>query len=194
MAWMEMEEKLFRRLERQIVDKHLQNGFADAEKKDQEGFLAFSQDLQNRRKTRAGIALENHLEEIFRMHSISYGRNSRTEKQYKPNFLFPGVTAYHQTTFPSQLLTMLGVRTTCSNKWQRILSEAARIPEKHLFTIEPGLSEVYTNEMRKNRLQLVLPESLHATFRESQKEWLMNLNEFINTVKNRESKSRHFGG
>ncbi len=52
---------------------------------------------------------------------------------------------------------MLGVKSTCKDRWRQVLSEAARIPDKCLLTVEPGISENQTNEMQANRLQLVLP-------------------------------------
>jgi hypothetical protein len=61
LAWMEREEQLFRRLERHIVDARLRAGFMAAEGADVDGFLSFSLSVQNRRKSRAGQALENHL-------------------------------------------------------------------------------------------------------------------------------------
>lgn len=179
MAWMEQEEKLFRRLERQIVEQRLQSGFVSGEGTDVEGFISFSLSVQNRRKSRAGLALENHLEELFRAHSISYSRVAETENKTKPDFLFPAGAAYHNPAFPHTLLTMLGVKTTCKDRWRQVLSEAARIEDKHLFTLEPGISENQTSEMQAQRLQLVLPAAIHETYRPSQKDWLMSLSEFI---------------
>ena len=77
---------------------------------------------------------------------------------------------------------MLGVKTTCKDRWRQVLSEAARIPDKHLLTLEPGISENQTNEMQANRLQLVLPSELHVTYRENQQAWLMSLKEFVSHV------------
>ncbi|OIN55772.1 type II restriction endonuclease [Arsenicibacter rosenii] len=189
MAWMEHEEKLFRRLERQIVEQRLQSGFISGEGADVEGFINFSLSVQNRRKSRAGLALENHLEELFRAHSISYSRVAETENRAKPDFLFPSGAAYHNPAFPPTLLTMLGVKTTCKDRWRQVLSEAARIEDKHLFTLEPGISENQTSEMQAQRLQLVLPTSIHDTYRPSQRSWLMSLSDFIAVAGERQATS-----
>ena len=61
MAWMEREEILFRTLERHLIADRLSKGFHD----DVEGFISFSLSVQNRRKSRVGYALENHLESLF---------------------------------------------------------------------------------------------------------------------------------
>jgi hypothetical protein len=78
---------------------------------------------------------------------------------------------------------MLGVKTTCKDRWRQVLTEAAKIKNKHLFTLEPGISENQTAEMVDNHLQLVIPESISATFSNNQQKWLMNLKEFMAFVR-----------
>ncbi|MEZ0148474.1 MAG: type II restriction endonuclease [Candidatus Reddybacter sp.] len=183
LAWIEREEKLFRRLERHIVSDRLEAGFMSNEGADVDGFIQFSLSVQNRRKSRAGYALENHLEEVFRVCGATFDSQAVTENKSKPDFLFPGGDEYHNPGFPESSLTMLGVKSTCKDRWRQVLSEAARIPNKHLFTLEPGISENQTNEMMANSLQLVLPRGLHATYRENQQQWLWDLDSFITLVK-----------
>ncbi len=183
LAWMEQEEKLFRRMERHIVSDRLKAGFSDENGADVNGFIKFSLSVQNRRKSRAGYAFENHLEEVFKALDIVYDRQAVTENNAKPDFLFPGSVEYHDSNYPESLLTMLGVKSTCKDRWRQVLSEAGRIPDKHLITLEPGISENQTNEMAASRLQLVLPRGLHGTYRENQQKWLMDLDGFISLVK-----------
>jgi hypothetical protein len=187
LKWMEHEEKLFRRLERHIIAKRLREGFAgDNDTTDVEGFIKFSLSVHNRRKSRVGHALENHLEEIFKVHRISYSRNEITENKSRPDFIFPGINFYHDQGFPAARLTMLGVKSTCKDRWRQVLAEAERIRTKHLFTLEPGISESQTSEMRFNNLQLVLPLQLHDTYKRDQRDWLMSFNYFIELVKERQ--------
>nr|WP_194298830.1 type II restriction endonuclease [Acetobacter fallax] len=184
--WMEREEQLFRRLERRVVAEKINGGFQCAGGADVDGFLAFSLSVQNRRKARAGSALENHLEAVFQANGIRYARGAETENRNKPDFLFPGKAAYADPLFPADRLTMLGSKSTLKDRWRQVLSEAVRIRKKHLLTLEPGISENQTDEMRVKELQLVLPEKLHATFRPSQQAWLMNVGEFIGLVRRRQ--------
>ena len=81
---------------------------------------------------------------------------------------------------------MLGSKSTLKDRWRQVLSEAQRIREKHLLTLEPGISENQTSEMRAKQLRLVLPKSLHSTYRESQRGWLMSLGNFVELVKKRQ--------
>jgi len=75
---------------------------------------------------------------------------------------------------------MLGVKSTCKDRWRQVLSEADRIDKKHLLTLEPAISPNQTNEMQSKLLQLVIPKPLHNTYLPNQKEWLMSIAEFVN--------------
>lgn len=81
---------------------------------------------------------------------------------------------------------MLASKSTCKDRWRQILNEAARIPHKHLLTLEPSISENQTDEMRAERVQLVLPRGLHATYSTTQQLWLMDLAAFIELVQQRQ--------
>lgn len=184
-AWMEREETLFRTLERHIVGVRLKAGFGSGEP-DVDAFVKFSLSVQNRRKSRAGYALENHLQFIFQNLGIRHTRNAKTENNARPDFIFPAVREYNSPAFPQARLTMLGVKSTCKDRWRQILSEAARIRPKHLLTLEPGISENQTGEMQSKFVQLVLPKGLHPTFSRTQRAWLMGLEGFIDLVKSRQ--------
>lgn len=184
--WMEQEEKLFKRLERYIVHDKLEQGFYNSGETDVEDFIKFSLSVHNRRKSRVGYALENHLQEIFIQNNIKHSRGTVTENKSKPDFLFPDITYYKDPNFSENNLTMLGVKSTCKDRWRQVLSEANRIKTKHLFTLEPGISENQTTEMQSSNLRLILPQPLHATYSSSQQTWLMNLEGFINLVRERQ--------
>lgn len=185
MVWIEREEQLFRRLERRIVSERLSEGFHADGKVDVDGFLGFSLRVQNRRKSRAGAALENHVEVVFQAFALQVERGARTENNNRPDFLFPGAAAYHDPGVPTERL-MLGSKTTCKDRWRQVLSEAARIEHKHLLTLEPGISKSQTTEMRDKRLQLVLPASIHASYRASQRPDLSSLRDFIDLASERQ--------
>lgn len=182
LGWMEREEILFRTFEKHRLGERLRKDFAD----DVEGFLAFSLAVQNQRKNRSGYALENHLEVIFADNQVRYEHGAVTEGKSKPDFLFPGSTQYRNERFDATLLTMLGAKTTCKDRWRQVLAEARRIERKHLLTLEAAISIHQTNEMREHSLQLVVPCGLHETFIPGQREMLLDLAGFIALVKERQ--------
>jgi hypothetical protein len=188
-AWMDRKELLFRRLERHIVAERIERGFMVGKDADVDGFLKFSLSVQNRRKARAGAALEDHLECIFRARKIRVGRGCETENKNKPDFLFPGCEYYRDAKFSAASLTMLGAKSSLKDRWRQVLSEAQRIDTKHLLTLSPGLSMNQTDEMQSKKLQLVVPTKLHQTYQPSQRKWLMDLGQFIGLVADRQKKT-----
>jgi hypothetical protein len=171
-------------MERHLIGDRLQGGFAEVD-----DFLKFSLSVQNRRKSRAGSALENHLEHLFGLLGLRSDRTPVTEGKAKPDFLFPGTAAYQDTTFPTDLLTMLGVKSTCKDRWRQVLAEADRITDKHLLTLEPSISTNQTDEMQQRRLQLVLPRGLHETFTKTQQGWLMPVSDLVALVRDRQGRA-----
>lgn len=186
MAWIEREELLFRRLERHVVADRLRAGFLADKDPDVDGFIAFSLSVQNRRKSRAGRSLEHHVAALLSAHSLKFERGVETELRNKPDFLFPGQSQYRDPSFATSKLTVLGAKSTCKDRWRQVLSEAQRIPVKHLLTLEPGISENQTDEMQAKQLQLVLPARLHKTYREKQRGWLFSVNDFLALIKERQ--------
>lgn len=179
------EERLFRLLERHIVQKRLDEGFHSVD-----DFISYSLSVHNTRKSRAGHSFENHLEFIFTEHGLRFARGVYTESRSKPDFLFPGASEYRDEGFSEDLLTMLGVKTTCKDRWRQVLREARRISNKHLATLEPGISSNQTDQMQESRLQLVLPEALHETYTAPQRDWLWTLGDFIGHRKSLDQSSR----
>lgn len=140
---------------REIIAERLSQGFDG----DVDGFFSFSLSVQNLRKSRVGLALENHLEVIFSDLGIRYSRGKVTENKSKPDFICPGQKEYVDSAFDSDNLTMLGVKFTCKDRWRQVLAEADRVTQKHLLTLETAISPNQTNEMEVKGLQLVVPEA-----------------------------------
>lgn len=176
-SWMEHEEILFRALERSIVKEKLVTGFAEVD-----DFISFSLSVQNRRKSRVGHALENHLSAVFDANAIRYERGARTENNSRPDFLFPGSQEYHDAEIGSPPLRMLGAKTTCKDRWRQVLTEAAKIPDKHLFTLETAISQNQLQEMHLSSLVLVSTPAVLATY-QAPPGMTICLHDFIKIVK-----------
>lgn len=186
MAWLEREELLFKTLEKVIVKEQLKKGFG-ADGTDVEEFIKLSLSIQNRRKARAGFSFENNLAVLFSLNKVHYSHGAVTERNNKPDFVFPGIRYYHDNAFDPNVLTMLGLKTTAKDRWRQVLSEAAKIPYKHLITLEPSISRNQTEEMRANNLQLVIPSPLFGTYVKEQQEHLISLADFIVMVKGKQN-------
>jgi hypothetical protein len=87
---------------------------------------------------------------------------------------------------------MLGVKSSCKDRWRQILSEADRIDFKHLLTLEPGISENQTAEMQAKSVQLVLPQRIHDSYSAKQRAWVMNVAGFVSLVGERQAAASDF--
>ncbi|NAS95372.1 restriction endonuclease [Pseudomonas syringae pv. actinidifoliorum] len=177
-AWLEHEEMLFRTLERRIVQKQLDAGFDTVDH-----FIKFSLGVQNRRKSRVGLALEHHLSEVFKANSLPFSRQAITENRATVDFMFPSEICYHDADFPVGRLVMLASKSTCKDRWRQVLAEGAKIKSKHLFTLEPAISTNQTDEMNSHMLKLVVPKKIFSTYNTAQQSRLLDLSGFIEFVR-----------
>lgn len=186
--WMNWEEELFLTLERHLISDRLKQGFCSGVdgNADVKEFLDFSLSVQNRRKSRVGLAFENHLEYLFLKNGLLFSRTATTENKSKPDFLFPGAEQYRDAHFRDDRLFMLGAKSTCKDRWRQVLAEANRIETKHLITLEPSISPSQTTEMRTKGLQLVVPKEIQKSYASEQQKWLMDVRSFILLVKSSE--------
>jgi len=81
---------------------------------------------------------------------------------------------------------MLGAKSTLKERWRQILTEAEKIPSKHLCTLEPAISKDQTDDIAKHAIQLVIPESFHQTYTEKQRPQLWTVSTFVEFVKGRQ--------
>jgi hypothetical protein len=176
-AWMAYEEDLFRAMEKTIVKEQLIKGFAEVDE-----FIKYSLSVQNRRKSRVGHALENHLSAVFDANSIRYARGARTENNSRPDFIFPGSVEYHDPAVGSPPLRMLGAKTTCKDRWRQVLTEAQKIPNKHLFTLETALTANQLQEMNASSLTIVSTPDVLLTYPSASSGWTMTLSQFIKDI------------
>lgn len=181
LKWTEMEYKLFRRLEFWRYGELIKKGFTDVET-----FINIANMVLNRRKSRAGKSLENHLSTIFTKNNLRFEEQVVTEGNKKPDFLFPGRKEYKNFSFPSENLIFLGAKTTCKDRWRQIINEANRIEKKHLFTLQQGISSKQLEEMEEEGVSLVVPAKYISTFPETSRSKILSLHNFITFVKNKE--------
>jgi hypothetical protein len=141
-------------------------------------FLAVAQTVANRRKARAGRSLELHLATIFEEEHVAHESGKTTEGARRPDFLFPSFDTYHA----GKPTRMLAVKTSVKERWRQILDEAARIPDKHLFTLAEGVSPEQFRQMAEARVHLVVPAANIVKFPASVRDELLTLSSFIDMV------------
>lgn len=187
-AWLNHEEEMFRCLERKIVSERLREGFEKNNEVDVEAFLKYSLHVHNRRKSRMGRSFEHHLSAIFEANDIRFDSQVVTELGKRPDFIFPSQVAYEDPEFDVELLTMLAAKSTCKDRWPQVLPEAKRITQKHLVTLELGISEAQTDQMSASKVQLIVPKVIHASYSERQKGWLWSVSDFVAFLAERQSR------
>lgn len=177
--WTASEYRLFRFIEKGLHLNRVISGFSDLD-----DFLALANSIMNRRKSRAGKSLEHHLSYIFSKNQVTFSEQVITEGNSKPDFVFPSINAYHDSKYPRENIFILAAKTTCKDRWRQILNEADRIPVKHLFTLQQGISGQQLVEMQKSNVVLVVPESNLSAFPKAHWASILTLKKFITTVKN----------
>jgi hypothetical protein len=172
------EYELFRSIEAAHVLPEIRRGFQTVEE-----FVRFANAVTNRRKARAGRSLELQVRAIFDEGHVSYSPTPATEGARRPDFIFPSIEHYRNKAWPSDRLRMLAAKTTCKDRWRQILNEAARIPVKHLLTLQHGVSEQQFQEMREEDVTLVVPSGLMTRYPESVRPRLLSLEDFVSEVR-----------
>jgi hypothetical protein len=187
LCFMEREEALFRAFEVLVMKEAHINRFGDRAFHtidiDHSAMSDFYLTFQNRRKSRVGLSLENHVEFILKQNDIKHDRSKITESNNKPDFIFPGIKEYHDPSFSVSLLTMLGVKHTCKDRWRQILNEASKIKIKHLLTLDVAISENQINQMIEADIQLVVPTSNQSSYPKNYQNQLMSFSDFIQLVR-----------
>jgi hypothetical protein len=130
-----------------------------------------------------GYSLQNQLAALFDSLKLKYEAQAVTEGKNKPDFVFPGSKEHHDQHFNPALLVMLGAKSTLKERWRQIPTEAARIPHKHLCTLETAISKDQTDEISRHAVQLVIPESFHETYSDAQKKQLWTVSAFVEFIK-----------
>ena len=178
--WTEVEYRLFRAIEHERYGILIKNGFSDVEK-----FIELANQVLNRRKSRAGKSLEHHLSSLFTGNSITFTSQAVTEGNKKPDFIFPSVEAYHDASFPVDKLASLAAKTTCKDRWRQVLNEADRLRSetKFLCTLQQGISSAQLEEMKSEKVVLVVPEKYIKTYPEKYQNDIWTVKKFIEYIK-----------
>ena len=183
LGWLDTEYTLFKYMEEKAYSDITTKPF-----KSIDAFVAMANEVLNRRKSRAGKSLEHHLADIFIKNDLLFEEQVITEENKKPDFVFPNGECYHNLAFPGELLTVLGAKTTCKDRWRQVLNEADRVDDKYLFTLQQGISSNQLKEMQDYNLHLVVPHKYLTSFPKEYRSGICDLSSFIVLVKERQEK------
>ena len=176
------EFQMFQSVEEAITLPVVQRGFGSMD-----DFIAFAQTTLQRRRVRSGRSLELHTRQIFVEEGLvedrDFTHDGVSEAGKRPDFLFPSKACYDDPNYPEERLRMLAVKTTCRDRWRQVADEANRIPNKHLLTLQEGVSDVQFGQMKSAGVQLVVPTGLIESYPKSLRPELITLESFIADVR-----------
>lgn len=188
LGWLDTEYTLFKLMEEKVYSDITTRPFPCID-----AFVSMANEVLNRRKSRAGKSLEHHLADIFLRNDLIFEEQAITEENKKPDFVFPNGNCYHNISFPGELLTILGAKTTCKDRWRQVLNEADRVDDKYLFTLQQSISSNQLREMEDYHLHLVVPHKYLTSFPRDHQNGICDLSSFIRMVKERQNKMpKHF--
>jgi EcoRII C terminal/Restriction endonuclease EcoRII, N-terminal len=179
MRSMETEYALFRFVERQLCQPDIARAFRNVD-----DFLQTAATIMNRRKSRAGRSLENHVDLLLEREGIPHKMRAQSIPG-EPDVVIPSEEAYHDRDYPIERLFVIGVKTTCKDRWRQVLNEGKRVPDKHILTMQPGISSNQLREMHDSRVTLVVPERLHRDYPSEHDIELLNVSDFIQQIRAR---------
>jgi len=177
LKWIETEFDLFKAIENNRYQTIIETPFRNVEE-----LIKTSNVILNRRKSRAGKSLEHHLSCLFDIWQLSYSSQPVTEGNKKPDFIFPNIETYFHEKSGSKKLIFLGAKTTCKDRWRQIVGEADRIPQKHLFTLQQGISSNQLKEMKSSGVTLVVPQPYLSSFPVEHRAEIWTLDKFLKYV------------
>ena len=181
MRAIETEYRLFQFVERVVC----QNAVAGKLFRDIDDFIHTALSILNRRKARAGRSLENHVEHLLKQAGIPHKMRPALGTDGRPDIIIPSEEAYFDTNWPEDKLLVIGLKTTCKDRWRQVLNEGRRVPKKHILTLQQGITGNQLSEMQAAGISLVVPSALHGKYPKEWQHKLFDVHGFIQSAKQR---------
>jgi hypothetical protein len=128
-------------------------------------FIATAQTILQRRKSRAGRSLENHVSYLLKRVGIPH--EMRPKIGGKPDVVIPSKADYENKKYPDDKLFLVACKTTFKDRWGQVLKEGKRVAQKHLFTLQKGMAPTQLDEMKAVNVTVVVPEEYHKGYPKS---------------------------
>jgi len=170
-----LEYRLFQIVERRICQTEISRLF-----KDIDDFLKTASSIMNRRKSRAGRSLENHVDYILNRENIPH--EMQPDIDGNPDIVIPDRKSYALASYPDDKLFIVGVKTTCKDRWRQVLNEGKRLNRKYIITLQPSISANQLKEMHESGIVLIVPERLKKDYPTNHPLEILSLEDFIKDV------------
>lgn len=174
---MREEYNLYRLVERKVFQPEIARVFASID-----AFLDTAQSILQTRKTRAGRSLENHVQQLLQREGLRFQMRQVLDDT-RPDIIIPGKAEYEDPDYPMDRLFMVGLKTTCKDRWRQVLSEAPRMKVRHILTLQAGISGKQLNEMWRSQVVLVVPQTLHKEYPPEHRNNLLTVDNFVAGVR-----------
>lgn len=173
------EYELFRAVERIVC----QNEVSGRLFKNIDDFLKVAGSIMNRRKSRAGRSFENHVDSILTNAKVPHRMRPDLGTDGTPDIVIPSQEAYLDNSYPTERLLVVGLKTTCKDRWRQVTQEGLKVPRKYLITLQQGVTVAQLNQMEAANVSLVVPEPLHKHYPKTSLVRPLTLEDFVAKAK-----------
>lgn len=118
-------------------------------------FDSFFLSIAQSRKSRAGKTFERIIRTLFK--SLNYPFTEQPTIDGKPDFVMPNIDYYAKNAPDCIIFT---AKRTIRERWRQIVTEGTRGMGFFLATIDENVSQNQLDDMRNNRIYLVVPKKI----------------------------------
>ena len=185
--WVAMTNDLYVTYERHVIGPLLDEELANREHIDVDAFFRLATRFKNARFSRAGTAFETHIAALLKLADVSFDQPPRLPDGSKPDFLFPSMAAYNNPAVPDDRLTFLAAKTTTKERWRQVVTEASRLEERYLITMDRQLNGEVLNAMAHNHVVPVIAAPLQVEYGPTLSTQMTTVGAFIALLRQRQS-------
>jgi EcoRII C terminal len=101
------------------------------------------------------------------------------------DFLFPKLLSYQGLAANAPAgcgVVSLASKSTIKERWRQVLREARKLSQKHLCTLQPGISQAQIAEMNDAGVVLVIPRAFQSSYKPGTAT-VLSVSDFIDRVR-----------
>ncbi len=173
-----VEYEIFQAVERHVCGNQVSGRLF----RDINDFLKVASSIMNRRKSRAGRSLENHVETLLNDAGVIHEMRPNLGPDGTPDVIIPSAQSYFDNTYPVNRIMVVGLKTTCKDRWRQVTQEGPRVQQKYLLTLQQGISATQLAQIQAANVSLVVPEPLHRYY-PNKSAHILTVEDFVKTAK-----------